>query len=285
MKILITLLALVWGCVVSAQQMAMPLGEAELVCNVNDLLPEDVEVNGATQGFAIYGRYGFSMHDKGQCVIIDLKRKQFVNTFVLEGNTGHCNNASFGVERYSKSSQFPLFYVTECRGDRACYVNDISLQGSRLVQKIYYSGEEITGPCDWAVDAERELIYLYCTVGQLRMLMWFPLPRLSDSDENGEVHLSLKDSLGAIPAGDIKIPQGSLVTDDYLFLPEGVPTKGTTALNVLHRHTSRLLQHINLGSTGLEPEGVASRKGWLYLSLHTPRQPRHNIIFRYRIKR
>jgi hypothetical protein len=164
-------------------------------------------------------------------------------------------------------------------------VNDISLHGSRLVQKIYYSGEEITGPCDWAVDAERELIYLYCTVGQLRMLMWFPLPRLSDSDENGEVHLTLKDSLGAIPAGDIKIPQGSLVADDYIFLPEGVPTKGITALNVLHRHSSRLLQHIDIGSTGLEPEGVASRKGWLYLSLHTPRQPRHNIIFRYRIKR
>ena len=56
MRILITLLAVMWGCVVSAQQMSMPLGEAELVCNVNDLLPEDVEVNGATQGFDIYGR-------------------------------------------------------------------------------------------------------------------------------------------------------------------------------------------------------------------------------------
>ena len=115
MRILITLLVVMWGCVVSAQQMAMPLGEAELVCNVNDLLPEDVEVNGATQGFAIYGRYGFSMHDKGQCVIIDLKRKQFVNTFVLEGNTGHCNNASFGVERYSKQSVFPMLLSAEER--------------------------------------------------------------------------------------------------------------------------------------------------------------------------
>lgn len=284
MRFLITLLALVCSCVVSAQQKAMPLGEAELVCNVNDLLPEDVEVNGTTQGFAIYGRYGFSMHDKGQCVIIDLKRKQFVNTFVLEGNTGHCNNASFGVERYSKNSQFPLFYVTECRGDRACYVNDITTEGARLVQKIYYSGDEITGPCDWAVDAERGVIYLYCTIGSLRMMKWFPLPLLSDSDENGEVHLKPSQSLGSIPVGDIMIPQGSNISEDYIFLPEGVPARGT-ALNVLSRYSSQRLVHIDLTATGLEPEGVACRKGWLYVSFHTPRQPRHNIIYRYRIQR
>lgn len=284
MRLLITLLAVMYGCVVSAQRVAMPLGEAEFVCNVNDLLPEDVEVNGTTQGFAIYGNYGFSMHDKGQCVIIDLKRKRFVNTFVLEGNTGHCNNATFGVERYSKKSQFPLFYVTECRGDRACYVNDITTEGARLVQKIFYDGEEIVGPCDWAVDAERELIYLYCTIGSLRMMKWFPLPRLSDSDEKGEVHLKPSQSLGTIPVGDIMIPQGSHVAEDYIFLPEGVPTRGV-ALNVINRYSAQRLMHIDLTATGLEPEGVACRRRWLYLSFHTPRQSRHNIIYRYRIQR
>ena len=124
----------------SAVAVAQPsddlLGKLECVMNVEDILHAQVEINGTTQGFAIYGRYAFSMHDKGQCVIIDLKRNRFVNTFVIEGNTGHCNNASFGVERYSKKSQFPLLYVTECRGERACYVNDITTEGARLVQKI-----------------------------------------------------------------------------------------------------------------------------------------------------
>lgn len=284
MKFLTTLLCVVCCAVAMAQDGVVPLGKCEVVCDVDDLLSETIEVVGSTQGLAISGDYAFSMHDKGQCVIIDLKRMRYVNSFVLEGNTGHCNNASFGVERYSRDSQFPLFYVTECRGERACYVNDITLEGSRLVQKIFYSGDEIVGPCDWAVDASRKLLYLYCTIGEIRMLMWFELPRLSDSDERGEVHLKLEDSLGSIPAGDIKIPQGSLVTDDYIFLPEGVPARGT-ALNVIHRNSARLLQRIDLTATGIEPEGVACYKGWLYMSLHTPREPRHSIIYRYRINR
>lgn len=282
MRALALVVALLCSLSVVAQE-RLPLGEAELVCDVNDWLPADVEVAGTTQGFAIYGKYAFSVHDKGQCVVLDLKRRKFVSTFVLEGNTGHCNNASFGVERYSAESMFPLFYVTECRGDRACYVNDISFEGSRLVQTIYYDGEEITGPCDWAVDVRRGVIYLYCTVGGVRLLKWFRLPKLSDSDERREVHLQPKEVLGCIPAGDIAIPQGSLVADDYIYLPEGVPTRGNTALSVLHRESARRLMRIDLTAMGIEPEGVAKRRGWLYLSFHTPREPRHNIIYRYRI--
>ena len=187
--ILLTLLLLT-ALAVRAQESV--LADMEPFLNVADLLPDNVEVQGATQGFAIHGRYGFSMHDKGQCVIIDMRRREFVSTYVMEGNTGHCNNASFGVERYSSSSEFPLLYVTECRGQRACYVNDVTLEGSRLVQTIYYDGEEITGPADWAVDARTGRIYLYCTIGTLRWLKAFPLPALADSDARGEVHLSLQ---------------------------------------------------------------------------------------------
>ena len=189
MKIILSILILLLG-ISSASAQNRILDEAEIFADVAELLPENVQVNGSTQGFAIYGRYAFSMHDKGQCVIIDLKQKRFVNTFIIEGNTGHCNNASFGVERYSKQSQFPLLYVTECRGERACYVNDISLEGAKIVQKIFYDGEDITGPADWAVDRRHKLIYLYCTVGNARTLKWFTLPRLADSDARGEVHLS-----------------------------------------------------------------------------------------------
>ncbi|MBQ1253539.1 MAG: hypothetical protein IIY05_04270 [Alistipes sp.] len=266
-----------------AQRHAAPLGKARFVCNVDDLLPSDIQIKGSTQGFAIYGGYAFSMHDKGECVILDIKRKKYINSFVVEGNTGHCNNASFGTEFYSRESQFPLFYVTECRGERACYVNDITLQGSRLVQKIFYMGDEITGPCDWAVDAEQKLLYLYCTIDNQRTLMWFSLPRLSDSDNKGEVHLYPKDALGSISAGDIKIPQGSLIAGDYIFLAEGVPPRHT-ALNVIDRHSAQRLMHLDLTETGIEPEGIAIYRGWIYLSLHTPRKPRHNIIYRFRLR-
>lgn len=251
--------------------------------NVADILPDDVKVNGSTQGFAIYGRYGFSVHDKGQCVIIDMKRRKFVNTFILEGNTGHCNNASFGVEKYSKESKFPLLYVTECRGDRVCYVNDISLEGARMVQRIIYDGKDIAGPADWAVDRRNRLIYLYCTINNLRALKWFALPRLADSDANGEVHLREEDALGSITAGDIAIPQGSLIYRHRAYLPDGIPPRPTRLhITDMQGGNSRT---IDLSYLGLEPEGVAVRRGWLYVSFHTPRDVRANVIYRQRIRR
>ena len=286
MRLAILFISLLFTSAVAVAQPSNDLlGELERVMNVEDILPAQVEINGTTQGFAIYGRYAFSMHDKGQCVIIDLKRNRFVNTFVIEGNTGHCNNASFGVERYSKKSQFPLLYVTECRGERACYVNDITTEGARLVQKIYYDGEEITGPCDWAVDAASKRIYLYCTIGTVRYLKWFALPRLADSDANGEVHLQTCDALGGIPVGDIKIPQGSHIYKDVIFLPDGVPSRGVLRLHASNIVSGKKLLSLDLSDMGLEPEGVATRRGFLYISFHTPRQNRANIIYRAKINR
>lgn len=268
----------------SAVAQEAPLAEAERFINVAELLPENVEINGSTQGFAIYGRYAFSVHDKGQCVVIDMKRRKFVSTFTLEGNTGHCNNASFGVERYNKQSAFPLLYVTECRGERACYVNDISLEGSRLVQKIFYDGADIAGPADWAVDRRKRLIYLYCTIDNIRTLKWFTLPRLADSDSRGEVHLKAEDALGSMPAGDISIPQGSHIHRHRAYLPDGIPPR-PTRLHVTDLKTGKQLMLIDISHTGLEPEGVATRGRWLYLSYHTPRDSRNNIIDRFRIRR
>lgn len=274
-------LLLAFFCATTMAQQSV-VGPMELFLNVAEILPDDVEVEGSTQGFAIHGRYGFSVHDRGQCVIIDMKRRSFVATYTLEGNTGHCNNASFGVERYDSKSKFPLLYVTECRGDRVCYVNDISLTGSRLVQTIHYDGDEITGPADWFVDARTRRIYLYCTIGTLRWIKIFPLPRLADSDSNGEVHLRAEDSIGSLPAGDISIPQGSHRHDRYIFLPSGIPPR-PTALNITDALTGETYPSIDLSHLGLEPEGVAMRRGWLYLSFHTPRDVRANVIYRMKV--
>ena len=281
MRTLYLILALC--CTYTAVAQSLPLGKTKFYANIAELLPDSVEVKGSTQGFAIYGRYGFSVHDKGECVVIDLKRKRFISKFTLEGNTGHCNNASFGVERYSEESPFPLLYVTECRGDRACYVNDVTLTGSRMVQRICYDGKDATGPADWAVDRANRLIYFYCTVNNIRTLKWFALPRLTDSDARGEVHLTDEDALGSVTAGDITIPQGSLIHRGRAYLPDGIPPR-PTRLHVTDIESSTSLATIDLSHTGLEPEGVAVRRRWLYLSYHTPRNARANVIYRLKIK-
>lgn len=272
-------LMLLAGEVAMAQKTQLQI---EPLLDVAELIPEQVEVSGTSQGMAIWRNYAFLLHDKGQCVVVDLRREEFVSTFMMEGNTGHCNNASFGVERYSKESKFPLLYVSECRGERACYVNDISTEGSRLVQKIFYDGEEIVGPCDWCVDRANNQIYLYCTIGTMRIFKRFRLPRLADSDSRGEVHLRPEDALGSVVLGDIKIPQGSLVAGRYAYLPEGVPSRDRR-LHIVDLISGEKVGIYDLNHIAIEPEGVAARRGKLYLSFHTPREPRHNVIYTFSI--
>ncbi len=288
MKKIITLthiLSLVFACSVAMAQgrQSRLCLNIEEVCNVEELLPEGVEVHGSSQGMAIHGRYAFLMHDKGQCVVIDMKRWRFVTTFHIEGNTGHCNNASFGKERYERKSQFPLLYVTECRGARACYVNDVSLEGSRLVQTIFYDGADISGPADWLVDRERGYLWLYCTVEGRRTLKAFHLPCLADSDANGEVHLCEESVVRELYAGDIAIPQGSMIYRRRVYLPDGVPSRDRK-LHVTDIKSGEVVDSFDLNHIEYEPEGVARRGRKLYMSFHTPRNPRQNRIYRFSLK-
>lgn len=281
-NIYLILLCLLLAIGAEAQEHNIPL-RVEPYCNVADLLPSDVVVEGSSQGMAIYGTTAFLMHDKGQCVIINLEDKSFINSFVLEGNDGHCNNASFGRERYSADSEFPLLYVSECRGQRACYVNDISLDGSRLVQKIFYDGDDTQGPSDWVVDAAHNKIYLYCTVDGHRTLKRFRLPRLSHSDSHGEVHLTEEDVQQEILLGEIAIPQGSFIQGRYIYLPQGLPSRDRS-LHVVDIRRGEIVGIADLNSIEYEPEGIAAMNGELYLSFHTPRSPRDNRIYHIHIE-
>ena len=101
-----------------------PSLEPEFVCDFADWTPEDSEVTGSTQGFAMHGKYAFVLHDKGRICIFDMKKKKLVNTFLLEGNRSHCNNACFGVEKASRDSKFPLLYIASCGGENCLFLGD-----------------------------------------------------------------------------------------------------------------------------------------------------------------
>ena len=85
---LIMLLAATFACVSSFAQNNRtynPSLKHELICDFADWTPEDVEVKGSTQGFAMHGKYAFVMHDKGMCCIFDMKKKAYVNSFMMPG--------------------------------------------------------------------------------------------------------------------------------------------------------------------------------------------------------
>lgn len=273
--------ALFFGLMASAQEYKGPELTPEFVCDLGTLTPDNVKVKGATQGFAIWGKYGFVFHDKGQCVVIDMKKNKFVSTFMLEGNKSHCNNASFGVE---KGSEFPLLYISGCKGDHCCYVTDITLDGGTIVQKLFHTGEGYTGSFDWFIDRKNKIIYTYGSSGEMRKLIKkFRLPTLKDSDENGEVHLTQDDALDEFYVPGIKIYQGSVLNGHYAYLGDGYPPHDRL-LHVVDMNTMTLVKTVNLNDLHHEPEGVDVKGKWLYMVLHVSRQPRDGQIYRFRIK-
>ena len=274
-------MALALGLTASAQEYRGPELKPELVCELGKITPDDVNVKGATQGFAIHRKYGFVLHDKGQCVVIDLKKNKFVSTFMLEGNTSHCNNASFGGE---KGTMFPLLYISGCKGDHCCYVTDITLDSGRIVQKIFHSGEGYTGSFDWFIDRKNKIIYTYGSSGDMRKLVKkFKLPTLADSDANGEVHLTQADVLDEFPVEGIRIYQGSVIKGRYAYLGDGYPPHDRL-LHVVDMDAKKLVKTVNLNDLHHEPEGVDVKGKWLYMVLHVSRQPRDGQIYRFRIK-
>lgn len=262
----------------------VPPAKSELVFDYDTVLPEGIEVKGAPQGFAISGKYGFSLRNRGQCLVFDLKKNKLVNSFKLEGNTSHCNSAGFGKVKYSKDSKFPLLYVCECTGQRSCYVTDITTEGSKIVQRLFYDSDEFKIAMDWIVDAENGFIYVYGGrhFGP-KYLKKLPLPKLSDSDENGEVHFTKDDVLQTIEIEGLMISQGSVIKGGKAYLPDGCSPYGNK-LHIIDLATGKKVSVVDFQDQVNEPEGLAFKGKWLYVVFHNVTETiRHTLMYRMKI--
>ncbi len=267
---------------VAQNQDSLSFKSDELVLEYDKVLPADLKVKGPVQGFAIKGNYGFSLRDRGMCVVLDIKNNTYVTSFTIdELKRAHCNNAGFGKEKYSKESQFPLLYITECRGTKCCYVTDITLEGAKIVQKIFYDSDEFKFAMDWVVDAKNGFIYAYG--GRhfgTKYLKKFPLPKLSDSDEKGEVHFSKEDVLQEIAIEGHAIAQGSKIHKGKAYLPDGCSPKGNK-LHVINLKTGQKEGVYYWADQLNEPEGLDFKGNKLYTVFHPVTKPiRHSLIYK-----
>ena len=254
----------------------------ELVLEYDKVLPADFKVKGPVQGFAISGTYGFSLRDRGMCIVLDMKNNTYVNSFTIdELKRAHCNNAGFGKEKYSKDSQFPLLYITECRGTKCCYVTDITTEGAKVVQKLYYDSDEFKFAMDWVVDAKNGYIYVYG--GKhfgTKYLKKLPLPKLSDSDEKGEVHFTKDDVLQEIAIEGHAIAQGSKIHKGKAYLPDGCSKMGNK-LHVVDLKTGKKVAVYYWKDQLNEPEGLDFKGKYLYTVFHPVTKPiRHSVIYK-----
>ncbi|MBQ9286655.1 MAG: hypothetical protein IJ209_10320 [Bacteroidaceae bacterium] len=222
------------------------------------------------QGMSIYKDYLVSLQNTGVATIYRLRNDGMdcLRQFKLASNdkVNHANVASFGLERYKPSDEFPLLYVSQCSRQRykglkdVCFVERISLtEDPRLVQTIVLDDSDgLFGyALQWVIDHRRRLLIGYGNTlenlaeGNRWRMMFFRLPALS---EGPEVHLRPEDALDNYCIQDIdarfvsqQIGQGACVHKGRMYIPVGVGTeKHPSILYVWNLRRKRLEQVLNL---------------------------------------
>lgn len=246
-------------------------GEEVVISRLGDIIPDSVTLRGSMQGMAICRNHAYLLRDKGQCIVIDLKRKKFVTEFMLPENNSHCNNASFGKGRK------PLLYVSECFGEKRCKVTDVFSPERKVVQTIHYNTPYFAQ--DWCIDADNGFIYAYTGIrGGEMFLKRFLLP----SADSSVIEYHDTDLLEQITVKSVKVAQGSKIYRGHAFLPDG-DEAGNYFLHVIDIKSKQEVYKLNLNHIGCEPEGVDIKGKWLYISFNTP-IPQENKIYRFRIR-
>ena len=239
------------------RELDKPQIDYELVADLADWTPEDVEVPGWIQGLAVDNSYVFVIHSGGQVLIYNLEEKKLVSNFYLPDNTSHCNNAAFGIEKWNDESTFPLLYVTDCVDKGDCYVYDINLERAIEVQRIHLKekpGAEAGGN-GWFIDKATKRLGMHWQDG----FWFFPIPDKGEKD----VMLSIADRQ---PDGYMGLPaihQGACAWNGYVFFPCGFNEDPYMTMADIETG-----EHWNypLNFIGFEPEGACEWDGSLWVT-------------------
>ena len=220
------------------------------------------------QGMAIYDDYLVSLQNTGQATIYRLQDTglQMLRQFPLASHTkeNHANVAFFGTERYHKSDQFPLLYVSQCskqsyKGMKdVCFVERISLTGQpQLVQTIVLDDPEgLFGyALQWMIDAKHNRLIGYGNTienmgkGNRWRTIVFPMPKLSDGPI---VHLHPRNALDNYCIQDLDprfpsnhIGQGACIKGDQMFIPVGVGTEQQPSILYVRNLKKKQLDRIH----------------------------------------
>lgn len=152
--------------------------------------------SGACQGSAVFDDYLLVGRIGGTVILFDLVTKTALGAVVLESAStyNHVNNLSFGVEGDENNTVFPKYlYVSECddtNNKNRCFVENITLSSSTLVQTINYNGTAYLGNYQYTIDTDNNYLYLsgntktaYNVSGNKIKILRFDLPLISEGDD------------------------------------------------------------------------------------------------------
>lgn len=249
------------------------------------------------QSAAVYGNYCFFVQvcRKSICLYdLSQKAKVYTANFKPAGADNkiyHCNQSTFGAEKYNPSDPFPLLYVSQrAKSGNRCFVEVLRIHPTfngdttaivsfkvELVQEIYFpqmTKENSLGNVNCVIDVKKGLMYTYsrnnrsgddnylqCKISQ------FTIPDIKKQQvvlEDSDIEASFMIDTFA------ENMQGACIVDDRLYIAQGIPTLKYVYLNVIDLQQQRLVKRYNLLGSGVdwEPEGCFYYDGSIMLS-HT----------------
>lgn len=182
-----------------------------------------------SQGMDIYNdRYMFQAGTEQNTIhILDLQESISLGTISFSTPSGepcHMNNINCGPKLYS-SDNFPLIYLSQTSGSKACFVIHINNNGSsyEIIQTIRYLGTnhyQKNSSFDWFIDLENHYIYTYGNFNgnaTKREIMKFLLPSI----DNSAIDFYDTDIIDSFVLEDQSIYQGSKIINGLLYTPVG----------------------------------------------------------------
>jgi hypothetical protein len=174
-------------------------------------------------------------NENASFVIFDIVKKKLVAEFQFE-IPFHINNINVGGY-YNDNSEWPLLYISECKGQHRCFVVNVrnDLGGFDIVQTFIFDSEKhysgSRNAFDWFIDTKNNFIYTLGNSGtpnQVEVCKFVlpPLRWITRTFIDDEVLDSFFFSCNTF--------QGSKVIDDMLYVFNGLDTKDNpTQLKVI----------------------------------------------------
>ena len=245
------------------------------------------------QSSATYGDYAFFVtRGRSKIGLYNLKDKKMLFTLALKGVNGdtyHCNQSTFGFEKYESTDVFPLLYISQrAKSNGRCFIEAYRLNplfneelsefesfSVELVQTIYLpemTYENSLGNANCVMDASSRTMFTYSrnnnnnedNYGHCKITQ-FTIPNIYQET----VILSDEDIVSSfmIDASAINM-QGGCIQDGVLYIGQGYLSAGYIYLNIIDLEKRELVRRFDLREYNVawKPEGCFFYDGSVMLA-------------------
>lgn len=248
------------------------------------------------QSAAVCGDYAFFVKVCRMSICMyDLGKKTKVHTasFKPAGDNKiyHCNQSTFGTDKYDPSDPFPLLYISQrAKSENRCFVEVLRILPNynvdhseivsfkvELVQEIIFppmTKDNSLGNVNCVIDVKKRKIYTYSRNNRSSddnylqcKISRFMIPEIGEKQvilEDSDIETSFMIDTFA------ENMQGGCIVDDLLYIAQGTPFVKYVYLNVVDLQQRKLIKRYDLLGSGAEwePEGCFYFDGSIMLS-HT----------------